>query len=141
MKAALASGIRHVNLYINQGGVCVARAVVLRLVLSLLIAITLVAGMTSPCAANGNTPATAAVGSMASSMGGCHHMPAAARSHAAKSSGCPHCMALGYAVLVPAPVGFTVEQAATATPAARVAALPNGLLTAPDTGPPRGLRT
>ncbi len=119
------------------------RAGVLRLVLSVLVAITLVAVMASPFAAHGNAPAsdrTVAMAPMASGMESCHHMPAKAPGHAAKTLGCPHCMALGCGVLVPAPVGFKVEQATVATPAARVAALPAGLLTAPDTGPPRGLR-
>ncbi len=119
------------------------RAGVLRLVLSVLVAITLVAGTASPCAAHGNAPASSAsvaMAPMASGMEGCHQMPAKAPGHAATSSGCPHCMALGCGVLVPAPVGFKVDQATAATPAARVAALPVGLLTAPDTGPPRGLR-
>jgi hypothetical protein len=119
------------------------RAGVLRLVLSVLVAITLVAGMTGPCEAHSNGPAlgaTLAMSSMASGMGGCHHMPAKAPGHAAKSLGCPHCMGLGGGVLVPAPVGFKVDQLTPATPVARVAALPAGLLTAPDTGPPKGLR-
>ncbi len=118
------------------------RAGFLRLVLSVLVAITLVAGMASPCAAHGNAPAsgaTVAMAPMASGMEGCHHMPAKAPGHPARSLGCPHCMALGCGVLVPAPVDFKVEQATAATPAARVAALPAGLLQAPDTGPPRGL--
>ncbi len=120
------------------------RAGVLRLVLSVLVAITVVAGMASPCAADGSGPASVVTVGMAPMMSGmeaCHHMPAKAPGHAAKSLGCPHCIALGGGVLVPAPVGFKVEQAAAATPAVRVAALPAGLLTAPDTGPPRGLRT
>ncbi len=118
------------------------RADVLRLMLSLLVTITLVAGMASPCTAYGNAPAsgvTVDMAPMASTIEGCHHMPAKAPGHPAKSLGCPHCMALGCGVLVPAPIGFKVEKATAATPAARVAALPAGLLTAPDTGPPRGL--
>ena len=144
MRTALASSTLNANICIGEGGVRVVRAGFLRLVLSVLVAITLVAGRASACVGHGNNHSsgvTVAATAMASGMESCHHVPAKTPGHSAESPGCPHCIALGLGVLVPAPVVVEIKPATAATPAARPAVFSAGLLTAPDTGPPRSVRT
>ncbi len=118
------------------------RTCVLQVLLSLLLAIAVVAGAALPCAACSDMPAQdAAMAGMASGMDDCHHTPAKSTGQPGKAFSCPHCFAFGCGVLVPASSGFQDEQSLTAPPVASLAQLWVGLLTLPDTGPPRGTRS
>ncbi len=112
------------------------RAGVLRLVLSLLVAVTVMAG---PCRACADVPTTHAATAMAdtvSGMSGCHHTPATMPHRSGMHFDCPHCLACG-GVLAPTPISFAVRRLVAASPFALPAHFPRGLLTSLDTGPPR----
>jgi hypothetical protein len=116
------------------------RAGVLRVLLSLLVAIALVAGMTRPCAACTDTAAPHAELAMAG-MDDCHSKPPKAPGHADKAFVCLHCLAFGSGALVPVPGGLQPKRSIAVSLFAGPVAHLAGLLTSPDTGPPRSLRT
>ena len=135
----LASAVRHANLPMCLVGGGVMRAGVLRMVLSLLVAVTLVIGMAGPCTACADVPATQSVRAIADAMSGmerCHHTPAQRPLRSAMHLACLHCLTIG-GVLMPSPVSFQARRPVAAAPVARPAPFPVGLPTSPDTGPPR----